>query len=123
PGSAHGLRQGRGRVVRRRDQAGPRALRARWRQRRDGARSLPARVVEAAGFVQGPQARGGVSGTGDAMKAKDLKERSSKDLSELKKTLEKDLFNHRMKNFTNQLDNTSLLRKTRRDVARIAGIL
>ena len=57
------------------------------------------------------------------MKAKDLKERASKDLVELKATLEKDLFNHRMKNFTNQLDDTSLLGKTRRDIARIAGIL
>ena len=57
------------------------------------------------------------------MKAKDLKERASKDLIELKATLEKDLFNHRMKNFTNQLDDTSLLGKTRKDIARIAGIL
>jgi large subunit ribosomal protein L29 len=57
------------------------------------------------------------------MKAKDLKERSSKDLVELKATLEKDLFQHRMKNFTNQLDDTSLIGKTRRDIARIAGIL
>ena len=60
---------------------------------------------------------------GDAMKAKDLKERASKDLVELKATLEKDLFNHRMKNFTNQLDDTSSIPKKRRDLARIKGEL
>jgi large subunit ribosomal protein L29 len=57
------------------------------------------------------------------MKAKDLRERSSEDLQELENTLRKDLFSYRMKNFTNQLDDTCLLKKTRRDLARIELVL
>jgi large subunit ribosomal protein L29 len=56
------------------------------------------------------------------MKAKELRERSDKDLGELKSQLERDLFGSRMKNHTGQLDDTSLLGKTRRDLARIAQI-
>ncbi len=57
------------------------------------------------------------------MKSKDLRERSSADLTQLRETMKKDLFSYRMKNLTNQLDDTSLLRKTRRDIARIELIL
>jgi large subunit ribosomal protein L29 len=57
------------------------------------------------------------------MKAKDLRERATNDLEELKAQLSKDLFSHRMKNFTDQLDDTSLIRKSRRDLARIELIL
>ena len=57
------------------------------------------------------------------MKAKDLRERETGDLVELKKSLQKDLFSYRMKNFTNQLEDTSLLRKTKQDIARIELIL
>lgn len=57
------------------------------------------------------------------MKAKDLRERSSEDLVELKGSLQKDLFSYRMKNFTGQLDDTSLMNKTKKDVARIELIL
>ena len=57
------------------------------------------------------------------MKSKDLRERSSADLTQLCETMKKDLFSYRMKNLTNQLDDTSLLRKTRRDIARIELIL
>ena len=57
------------------------------------------------------------------MKAKDLRDRSTEDLSELKATLSKDLFSHRMKNFTGQLDDTSLIGKTRKDIARIELLL
>ena len=57
------------------------------------------------------------------MKAKDLRERSTEDLAELKGTLSKDLFSHRMKNFTGQLDDTSLIAKTRKDIARIELLL
>jgi large subunit ribosomal protein L29 len=57
------------------------------------------------------------------MKAKDLRERPSDDLIELRKMMTKDLFSHRMKNFTNQLEDTSLIGKTRRDIARIEQIL
>jgi large subunit ribosomal protein L29 len=57
------------------------------------------------------------------MKAKDLRERSTEDLSTLKSSIEKDLFSYRMKNCTDQLEDTSLLNKTRRDIARIETIL
>jgi large subunit ribosomal protein L29 len=57
------------------------------------------------------------------MKSKDLRERSSADLTQLREMMKKDLFSYRMKNLTNQLDDTSLLRKTRRDIARIELIL
>ena len=57
------------------------------------------------------------------MKAKDLRERSTEDLAELKTTIEKDLFSHRMKNATNQLGDTSLLGKARTDIARVELIL
>jgi len=57
------------------------------------------------------------------MKAKDLRERSTEDLAELKSSLEKDLFSHRMKNATDQLGDTSLLGKARKDIARVEQIL
>jgi large subunit ribosomal protein L29 len=57
------------------------------------------------------------------MKAKDLRERPTDDLIELRKMMTKDLFSHRMKNFTSQLEDTSLIGKTRRDIARIEQIL
>jgi len=57
------------------------------------------------------------------MKAKDLRERSTEDLGELRAQLEKDLFSFRMKNHTGQLEDSSLLGKTRRDIARITLIL
>ena len=57
------------------------------------------------------------------MKAKDLRERSTEDLEELKGSLQKDLFGYRMKNFTGQLEDTSLMKKSRKDIARIELIL
>jgi large subunit ribosomal protein L29 len=57
------------------------------------------------------------------MKAKDLRERSIEDLRDLEKSLAKDTFQNRFKNFTNRLDDTSLLPKTRRDLARVKTII
>lgn len=57
------------------------------------------------------------------MKAKDLRERTTEDLQTLRASLQKDLFSYRMKNWTDQLEDTSLLSKTRRDLARIETIL
>lgn len=57
------------------------------------------------------------------MKAKDLRERSVEDLKELEKSLQRDTFTHRFKNFTNRLDDTSLINKTKRDLARVKTIL
>lgn len=57
------------------------------------------------------------------MNAKDLRARSTEDLLELRASMKKELFSTRMKNFTSQLDDTSLIRKGRRDIARVEGIL
>lgn len=57
------------------------------------------------------------------MKAKDLRERTVEDLRELEKSLAKDTFQNRFKNFTNRLDDTSLLNKTKRDLARVKTLL
>jgi len=57
------------------------------------------------------------------MKAKDLRERSVEDLRDLEKSLAKDTFQNRFKNFTNRLDDTSLLDKTRKDLARVKTLL
>ncbi len=48
------------------------------------------------------------------MKAKDLRERSTEDLAALKASMMKDLFSYRMKNWTDQLEDTSLIQKTKR---------
>src|SRR5215471_1594267 len=57
------------------------------------------------------------------MKAKDLRERSLEDLVELEKSLTRDTFQNRLKNFTNRLDDTSSMKKTRRDLARVKTII
>ena len=57
------------------------------------------------------------------MKAADLREKSVEDLSELEKTLTRDVFQSRLKNFTNRLDDTSMIRKTKRDLARVTTLL
>jgi large subunit ribosomal protein L29 len=57
------------------------------------------------------------------MKSSDLREKSVEDLRELEKTLARDLFQNRLKNFTNRLDDTSSIRKTRRDLARVITLL
>ena len=57
------------------------------------------------------------------MKPKDLRERSVEDLKELEKSLAVDTFQNRFKNFTNRLDDTSTMNKTKRDLARVKTIL
>jgi large subunit ribosomal protein L29 len=57
------------------------------------------------------------------MIAKDLRERSLEDLKELEKSLAKDHFQARFKNFTNRLDDTSTIGKGRRDVARVKTLI
>lgn len=53
------------------------------------------------------------------MKAKDLRERTEEHLRELEKSLAADVFQARFKNFTNRLNDTATIRKTRRDLARV----
>lgn len=57
------------------------------------------------------------------MKAADLREKTREDLLELRKVLTRDVFRNRLKNFTNRLDDTSAVRKTRRDLARVLTLL
>ena len=57
------------------------------------------------------------------MKSKDLRERNQEDLTELEKSLAKDVFENRLKNFTSRLDDTSTMKKARRDLARVKTIL
>jgi len=57
------------------------------------------------------------------MKAKDLREKSLVDLRDMEKQVARDVFQNRFKNFTNRLDDTSLIRKSKRDLARIRTVL
>ncbi|MDX2055210.1 MAG: 50S ribosomal protein L29 [Polyangiaceae bacterium] len=57
------------------------------------------------------------------MKAKDLRERATEDLSQLLIETKKNLFSYRMKNVTGQLSDSSLLGKARKDIARIEMLL
>lgn len=57
------------------------------------------------------------------MKATDLREKGADDLRELQKSLASDVFQNRIKNFTNRLDDTSTIRKTKRDLARVTTLL
>ncbi len=57
------------------------------------------------------------------MKAKELRERSTEDLVELRAMMKKDLFGYRMRNHIGQLDDNSLIQKSRRDIARVEHIL
>jgi large subunit ribosomal protein L29 len=57
------------------------------------------------------------------MKNQDLQERSDKELVELASQVRRDLFSYRMKNHMGQLDDTSLIKKSRRDIARINGVI
>jgi large subunit ribosomal protein L29 len=57
------------------------------------------------------------------MKAKDLRERTTEHLQTLEKSLAADVFQARFKNFTNRLNDTAMIRRTRRDLARLKTIL
>ncbi len=57
------------------------------------------------------------------MKARDLRDRTTEDLAELERSLANERFQSKFKNFTNRLDDTSLIRKAKRDLARVKLIL
>ena len=57
------------------------------------------------------------------MKAKDMREKSREDMLELEKSLVSDAFQAKLKNFTNRLDDTSQIRKLRRDLTRVKTLL
>lgn len=53
------------------------------------------------------------------MKSSELKEKSEAELVELEKQLAGELFQARLQNYTNQLDDTASIPKKRRDIARV----
>ena len=57
------------------------------------------------------------------MKAAELKSKSQKELSEELISLLKEQFNLRMRKATGQLNQTHLMKKVRRDIARVKTIL
>ena len=52
-----------------------------------------------------------------------IRESSDSELKDRIKRLEEELFQHRLKRFTNQLENTNLIRSARREIARCQTIL
>ena len=57
------------------------------------------------------------------MKSKELHERTTENLQELEKSLAVAMFQAKFKNYTNRLNDTSTIKKTRRDLARVKTLL
>ena len=57
------------------------------------------------------------------MKAKELSTRTVEELERAATTLRDELFQYRFQNHSNRLDNTSQLRRVRRDLARVLTVL
>jgi large subunit ribosomal protein L29 len=57
------------------------------------------------------------------VRAKDLRGNEPAELKSTVRKLEEDLFKHKLKKTTNQLENTMLIRNTRRDIARVNTVL
>lgn len=56
------------------------------------------------------------------MKTKQLRECTEERLAELERSLRREIFESRIKNFTNQLDDTASIHRARRDLARVKTI-
>jgi len=57
------------------------------------------------------------------MDINELRECTPERLQELEKNLRRQIFDARIKNFTNQLDDTASIRRARRDLARVKTIM
>ncbi|MFC1862331.1 50S ribosomal protein L29 [Thermodesulfobacteriota bacterium] len=57
------------------------------------------------------------------MKAKELRELSADELKEKEKDLGQELFNLRFQKATGQLGNSAMIGKTKKDLARVKGVL
>ncbi len=57
------------------------------------------------------------------LRAKDIRGNDPAELLRTVRKLEEDLFKHRLKKTTNQLENTMVIRNTRRDIARVNTVL
>jgi len=53
----------------------------------------------------------------------ELRDCNDERLADLAKTLRRQLFDARIKNYTNQLDDTASIRRSRRDLARVETII
>ena len=58
-----------------------------------------------------------------SLEAKDLRGNDPDELRRTVRKLEEDLFKHNLKKTTSQLENTMLIRSTRRDIARVNTVL
>jgi large subunit ribosomal protein L29 len=58
-----------------------------------------------------------------SLEAKDLRGNDPEELRRTLRQLEEDLFKHKLKKNTSQLENTMQIRSTRRDIARIQTVL
>jgi large subunit ribosomal protein L29 len=52
-----------------------------------------------------------------------IRESSNDELKDRIKRLEEELFQHRLKRYTNQLENTNVIKITRREIARAKSVL
>ena len=57
------------------------------------------------------------------MEIQELRDCTDERLVDLEKTLRRQIFDARIKNYTNQLDDTASIRRSRRDLARVKTIL
>lgn len=57
------------------------------------------------------------------MEISELRETTKERLAELEASLRRQIFEARIKNHTNQLDDTASIRRTRRDLARVLTVL
>lgn len=57
------------------------------------------------------------------MKAAEMREKSQEELTELEASLRRQIWKVRFDNLSNQLDDTSSIRKLRRDLARVKTLL
>lgn len=57
------------------------------------------------------------------LELKDLRGTSAEELSQTLTKLQQDYFQYNFKKTTNQLENTMVIRKTRRDIARVKTVL
>src|SRR6185312_979324 len=93
-------------------------VRARGRRREAGARGLPPGRAQAQRSDPVP-----VAGGPAVIEAKDLRGNDPEELRRTVRKLEEDLFKHKLKKNTSQLENTMLIRHTRRDIARVNTVL
>lgn len=57
------------------------------------------------------------------MKPSEIREKTTEELVELEKTMARELFKARFANYSNQLDDTDSVRRSRRDIARVKTVL